>query len=166
MGDPALSMSYVPNILWGSVDLARPAKERRVRLKVAKRSAFDVWSSAETTIEWVVPVLEQINAIGELEDGWAGPDSRQIADPAIQQALGILSDTMARDTVPPQVVPTAEGGLQMEWHYSGVDLEVYVEPDGHTSAWCREGSREWEEDFFARARLTKELSLLTRTYCA
>lgn len=36
----------------------------------------------------------------------------------------------------PAVVPTADGGVQLEWHRDGTDVEVYVEPDGAVSFWC------------------------------
>lgn len=80
---------------------------------------------------------------------------------ALVGAITVLRDAMTADTIPPAVVPTADGGLQLEWHTKGVDLEVYVDANGHVSAWCQEGAREWEEDYLPRARLSKELARLT-----
>jgi hypothetical protein len=109
-------------------------------------------------------IVDRIKAIGELGPGWDGAGGLPVSDAALQMALGVLSETMSSDSVAPEVVPTSDGGLQLEWHFAGVDLEVYVEPDGRISVWCREGSREWEEDYYPRAKLSKELSLLTRAF--
>jgi len=35
----------------------------------------------------------------------------------------------------PAMVPMSNGGVQLEWHYGGWDIELYVEPDGETSIW-------------------------------
>jgi len=100
-----------------------------------------------------------------LEAGWDGADAKPVSDAAVETTLGVLSDVMSADSVVPFFVPTPDGGIQLEWHCAGVDLEVYVEHDGRVSAWCREGSREWEEDYYSRAKLSKELSLLTTSLC-
>ena len=79
-------------------------------------------------------------------------------------AVQLLSRVMADDTCVPQVVPRYNGGLQLEWHTGGVDLEIVIDPDGRpVSAWCEHVSgREWK----TRGRIctwvesVKELSLL------
>jgi hypothetical protein len=49
----------------------------------------------------------------------------------------------------PDIVPTPTGGLQLEWHTAGIDLEVEIGPEGHISA-CYEDAAdpeaEWEGD--------------------
>jgi hypothetical protein len=106
-----------------------------------------------------------MEAVIALEAGWDGSNGRPMTVDAFITALKVLEETMAWDTVAPTIVPVSDGGVQLEWHCAGVDLEVYIEPGGQISAWCREGSREWEEDFYPRARLSKELSLLTSAFC-
>ncbi|MEV4267782.1 hypothetical protein [Kribbella sp. NPDC049584] len=110
-------------------------------------------------------VVERLEAIIALQKGWDGAEGEPVSHDAIQMSLTVLAETMSPDSIPPQFVPTPDGGLQLEWHCAGVDLEVYVESDGRVSAWCQEGSREWEEDVYPRARLAKELSLLIGKFC-
>ncbi|MER7275859.1 hypothetical protein ABT369_15510 [Dactylosporangium sp. NPDC000244] len=109
-------------------------------------------------------VIEAMTDITMLEYGWDGEQAQPLSDRAFEMAITILVDTMSIDTVPPQIVPTYDGGLQLEWHCAGVDLEVAVESNGQVSVWFRESGREWEEERYPRARLSKELSLLTRAY--
>lgn len=131
---------------------------------VAVQSDIDVWSDRSLPA-WIYPLVEQMESILALKPGWDGPGSQPVTSDALRASLMVLEETMARDTIAPTVVPVSDGGLQLEWHCTGVDLEVYVEHDGRLSAWCREGSREWEEDFYPRARLAKELSLLSESFC-
>lgn len=77
-------------------------------------------------------------------------------------ALLILANAMAPDTAVPSLVPCFDGGLQIEWHMNGVDLEIWVGPEGDVSAWCEHSSgREWEDEGdLNMVRLQKELSQL------
>ena len=38
----------------------------------------------------------------------------------------------------PALVPTVRGGLQLEWHRQGVDIEVEVDPNGSVSWWAED----------------------------
>ena len=131
---------------------------------VAVESSIDIWSERGLPA-WVYSIIEQFEPILSLKAGWTEGKGRPVTSEAFQASLRVLEETMARDTIAPSLVPTSDGGLQLEWHCAGVDLEVYVEYDGRVSAWCREGGREWEEDSYPRARLTKELSLLSENFC-
>lgn len=131
--------------------------ERQPMVEVRPR--VDVWSGSVP--HWIETLISRMNAVASLEAGWDGDDARPVTTDAVVSALEVLQDIMSRDTVAPAVVPATDGGLQLEWHRGGVDLEIYVEADGGVSAWCQEGGREWEEDFYPRARLEKELSRLT-----
>ena len=131
---------------------------------VAVESNADMWSG-RTLPSWINPLIEQFKRVLAINAGWDGANARPVTSDALTSALTVLEETMAWDTVAPKVVPVPDGGLQLEWHCAGVDLEVYVDSDGRVSAWCREGSREWEEDFYPRSRLRKELSLLSSTFC-
>ena len=56
--------------------------------------------------------------LAALEDGWNGHDSAPI-DPRALDVLRALC-----------VVPTARGGIQIEWHVNGWDVEIEVDSDG------------------------------------
>ena len=49
------------------------------------------------------------------------------AEEAIEMAERIL--TVLRDEEG-QAVPLTSGGVQLEWHSGGVDLEIVITPDG------------------------------------
>jgi len=45
----------------------------------------------------------------------------------------------------PQIVPTVEGNVQVEWHRNGLDVEIEVRRDGDYEL-SIEGSRESQEE--------------------
>src|SRR2546429_800812 len=119
----------------------------------------NAWVSAVLP-PWFSAVEESLLRIAALEPGWDGERAEPMSWRAFDAALMVLAETMSNDTVPPQIVPTYDGGLQLEWHCAGVDLEVYIQPNGQVSAWLQEAGREWELNRYPRARLSRELSML------
>ena len=65
----------------------------------------------------------------------SSPLSRPIPNRAYSEMAAnivkLLIDILDSRAPPPSVVPTWEGGLQVEWHRNGVDLEIEVTPSGH-----------------------------------
>lgn len=52
-------------------------------------------------------------------------------DPSVvNHAFEFLSATLQEGGCAPQIVPTVRGGLQLEWHMNGGDLEVEIHPSG------------------------------------
>ena len=78
------------------------------------------------------------------------PIPRSIQLKLVANMLTILIEVLDSQTPPPSVVPTWEGGLQVEWHRNGVDLEIEVSPSGNIEYFFaspdeeREGMA-WEE---------------------
>lgn len=46
---------------------------------------------------------------------------------------------MQPDTPSPQIIPTAMGTIQLEWHLRGIDLEVEALPSGLLHISCEDG---------------------------
>lgn len=106
-------------------DSADAAGERGpIALAVDRLSAADVatWLDA---------------ASGQLADFLTlQPDGMRLRRPtnaAVQRAYWALR-TLAAPGVPrPALIPTLRGGVQIEWHTRGVDVEVEIAPDGTAS---------------------------------
>jgi hypothetical protein len=67
--------------------------------------------------------LAGVEAIRNLERDW---DSYG-ANPPTVKALEIATMLISH---PPWVVPCNDGGIQLEWHESGVDFEIVIQADG------------------------------------
>ena len=98
------------------------------------------------TLRWLVPVVARFNRLHRLKDNWDGQGAGSVSRAAIMSALTLLSKVMTPDTPPPAVVPTPEGGVQLEWHFHGVDLEVEVTPTAQVLGYFLddEDESEWE----------------------
>lgn len=73
---------------------------------------------------WVAPVVMHLAQLPNLPEGWGGPGVPRIGPSFIESAIGLLACVMNSDTPAPSIVPTYSGGIQLEWHRGGIDLEV------------------------------------------
>jgi hypothetical protein len=77
-------------------------------------------------LEWADEIATRLVAFLDLEPNW---DSFGAVPPrweAVEAAYELLMLISDPTTPTPQVVPTTTGGVQLEWHQSGIDLEVEV----------------------------------------
>ena len=68
-----------------------------------------------------------LDKLRELKDDWDNDGAPAPAEEAIEMAERIL--TILRDVLG-QAVPMTNGGVQLEWHSGGVDLEIVITPEG------------------------------------
>ena len=73
---------------------------------------------------WVEQTFRSLAALLRLGPGWDSYGSPPV-DPNCVVAAIRMAITILRDDSPiPSVVPTSRGGLQLEWHCGGIDLEI------------------------------------------
>ena len=85
------------------------------------------------TPPWLFIVLGRLQHLIALRPNWDSYGARPIDPNAVVFALEFLRTSLPHDGKAPQIVPTSTGGLQLEWHANGVDLEVEVDPSGDVS---------------------------------
>ena len=93
----------------------------------------------------IVNVIRQASELVQLPPGWNSYGAKPIANEAVKAAIAFLVEAIPAipNVVAPAVVPTVRGGLQLEWHRQGVDLEIEFGPDA-TGSWYAE-DRDTEE---------------------
>lgn len=64
-----------------------------------------------------------------LSRGWDTYEARSVARTSTQSALSFMARFFEPTTAPPTVVPLADGGIQLEWHRGGLDVEIAFSPD-------------------------------------
>lgn len=94
--------------------------------------------------EELLHALERACELQQLPRGWNSYGAEPVSDTAFRQTIEFLAAYVVRGIADPVLVPTVRGGLQIEWHRRGVDIEVEVSPDGSVS-WCAEDRRSGEE---------------------
>jgi len=95
---------------------------------------------------WHATTIRALQQISLLESDWNARGAAAPDETAILLALEILEETALDLTPAPDVVPTATGGVQLEWHRSGMDIELDVAPDLRVCLYWRDrdSGREWE----------------------
>ncbi|MGH8589599.1 MAG: hypothetical protein ACREXX_09795 [Gammaproteobacteria bacterium] len=83
---------------------------------------------------WLYPALHRLQHLSRLGDNWDSYGGRPLTDKAILTALSVIARLLCDESVPPAIVPTSEGGVQLEWHREGDELEIRVTPNGEISA--------------------------------
>lgn len=73
---------------------------------------------------WLAPTAQALVDLLGLAPGWDSYSARSVDRSHVDAALRILLLTMRGDTPAPTVVPTNRGGVQLEWHTGGIDLEI------------------------------------------
>ena len=91
--------------------------------------------------KWLAPTVERMNELLGLQPNWDSYGARCVEKHAVETALEILGMVMKPSTSPPTVVPTVEGGIQIEWHQNNIDLEVEVKPEGQVLMFRQGGSQ-------------------------
>ncbi|TMJ20914.1 MAG: hypothetical protein E6G94_00085, partial [Alphaproteobacteria bacterium] len=79
-----------------------------------------------TASSWRVTVEGQFCNLLKLERGWDGYNSGPISRAVAAFTRAILKSAMKPDTPAPTLVPTRGGGVQLEWHEQGLDIELMV----------------------------------------
>lgn len=83
--------------------------------------------------KWLDKARNDLNALLNLPGNWDGAGAVPLQLQAATTALRLMSPFMSDDCPFPAIVPTNVGGLQLEWHRRGVDLELRIEPTGQAS---------------------------------
>jgi hypothetical protein len=108
------------------VGVERPAAQSSSLISsVSERSRFEI-QVTQPAADWVRAALDRIQDLTTLAPGWDGYAARAIdATVAVEAVRWVLDH--AYPTVPqPAIVPSADGGIQIEWHRGGVDFEVAI----------------------------------------
>jgi hypothetical protein len=79
--------------------------------------------------QWLFPTLERCAPLLLLPFDWNRRGAPPIEPTAIRAAIDALWSFMADRSSIPQWTPTRTGGVQLDWHENGIDLEMEFPPD-------------------------------------
>jgi hypothetical protein len=78
---------------------------------------------------WLGEVIKKAGELLHLKPNWNSYGGKPIQKKAMAAALAFLERMMQAPTPRPQMVPTSQGGVQLEWHERGIDIEIEFYPD-------------------------------------
>lgn len=98
---------------------------------------------------WLDLVARKCASFVDLESNWDSYGGRPVHETVAQATSELLLKLTRASSPAPSVVPTARGGIQLEWHTPSVDLEIAVASAGRLSAVFENKmtGEEWERDF-------------------
>jgi hypothetical protein len=83
-----------------------------------------------TSPPWIRSVVDRIDyLLSILVEGWDAEGGLPLDFDTAMACVSFLLQKALHETPAPQIVPTSLGGLQLEWHTAGSDLEITFEPN-------------------------------------
>lgn len=115
------------------------------------------WETVEplnASAPWMRSALNAVDQVRELPPGWDGGSSPSINAAILETARRLIARAAQVEEAPePHVAPVPGGGLQLEWHIGGRDLELEVLPNGDLAYSMEESGNEVENELLRLARI-------------
>ena len=83
---------------------------------------------------WFVGIATRLQRFLSYEANWNGYEERPISTQAVKRTMVVLH-RVALGGPEPVVVPVCDGGIQIEWYYNGMEIEVEIPPYGNESVY-------------------------------
>ena len=78
---------------------------------------------------WYLPTIERLLECAELDAGWDSYGALPTTTSSMTEAMRFVAAFLTDDSPTPSVVPLSDGGVQLEWHRGGVDIEAAFRTD-------------------------------------
>jgi hypothetical protein len=95
---------------------------------------------------WLKPTIQSFLDLLQLPRDWDGYGAVEIQEQIAQKALFVLVEVMDNNAPAPSVVPLRDGGIQVEWHRRGRNLEIEFPADEAPSFYYYGDSSELESE--------------------
>jgi len=132
------------------------------RQEDAFRFGEHVLSCGQPFPPWSRHLLEKISELGDLDEDWDSYGARPIDPRCAMTAAEIILNLMDSETPAPAIVPTSGGGIQMEWHRAGADLEIEIQSPTKVEVFFEDERTGEEREFPLSVNFLPLLPLLHR----
>jgi hypothetical protein len=119
------------------------------------------WTSSDA---WFERVRDSVYELLSLNENWDSYGAAPIRQEFVASASSLLHSIMDQDTPLPAIVPTTPGGVQVEWHRDGIDLEIEIESTSRINVYFEDARTgvSWEEGFTSDLhKLSSVVSMLS-----
>ncbi len=96
-------------------------------------------AEAPAADEWLEQLSDRLSELAQLRPGWDAISALPV-DPTLMDVVFKFasSDLILNLTHKPQLVPTINGGLALEWHTESIDMIIELSPDSEASIYYRD----------------------------
>lgn len=93
-------------------------------------------------------VVDKLNELLKLPPNWDSYGAHPPEPDAAVSAFGLIERIIASGEPVPRIVPTVDGGIQLEWHADGKYLEIVARADKTLSAYFEDedGGEPFDDD--------------------
>lgn len=132
LAQPWLSTSTLPDVLarpavvTGAMEHPAPALRKVIIRKRGPEVSVEIQASGPMPRSFLKSVEGVVDLL-RLPAGWNSYSAKPIGSQNAIRAIRLLAEFLGPETPPPVAVPTVRGGIQLEWHTRGVNIEVYVD---------------------------------------
>lgn len=117
----------------------------------------------QKVLEWFTPICKNLCQLLDLPPNWDSYGALPIEPYSVATALYILNETFTLNTPRPAIVPTNNGGIQLEWHMEDIGLEIEIDPRLRGGIFYDDGSgKAFEKEGNPKAEISLIKELLTR----
>lgn len=135
--DDRLAPTYIPSSLttvpaWHPrLPGLRSNDLHELRYQQAARRELMVYVQGARLPRWFDDHLNvELNRLFALPAGWDGFSADEVTVEAVAETVAVLASIVNESTVAPQFFPLADGGIQIEWHVGGNDIEIEINGAG------------------------------------
>jgi len=120
--------------------------------KLARKSNATV---TEPLPNWLSQTDQALQELLRLPPNWNSYGAQPIIPGNVTAAQDLLRAIVQPETPQPSVVPTVSGGVQLEWHTGGIDLEIEIQGPGQFHVWLEDPQENLELDGAEVSRLSE-----------
>jgi hypothetical protein len=97
---------------------------------------------------WMDDAAQRLQAVVDLPENWDSYGARRVSISTALDSLQLLARLYDLGLPGPAILPTASGGVQLEWSVDGLELELVLDPNGNMLAMFDDPARgeAWERE--------------------
>lgn len=117
---------------WAS-EATREVSETMTRYPILRLERREIELNVSVLLKnqpWFRTIRDRLQEYLSFKENWNGYGESPIQEGAVKRAVAVLDAIIFKETPRPDVVPTSEGGIQIEWTYNGFEIEIEVLPTG------------------------------------
>ena len=146
-----MSASLVSKIVPSNAPTANTAVTASSQPSTLRFENFKKFYDQRFDQQWQAGVVDRLVEFTTMPEGWDSYGGKAVKWDAGMFALNVLTQVMLPRTPLPQLVPSSDGGVQIEWHEKGIDLEVHITAPYVSELW-------YEDHASNNAPISKPLS--------
>ena len=137
--EPTATMSSKDIHLFGPRYERSPGMSDMINTRIQHSLMMLDLAEIQTTEEWIEAISDHLSELSMLQRGWDDESGLPIDPSLIETVFKFVSSDLVRDLkFKPEIVPTIDGGLTMEWHTDAVDLIIEPSTESEASLYYRD----------------------------